>query len=179
MKVNVIGRGFISGVGLLPVRDIELDESGIRRLLNFNNVRVFESASGAQITAAFFNKKAAVKKPAPVVEKPAPKIDTPVIPEPVVKKEDVPVEVVPEIPKFEAQVTPYITEPVEETPAVEEPVVEEAAPVVEDVVDDAPTEEETVEEAVEESVTEEEAPSEEEKKEYKPYYNKKNKKNRK
>lgn len=167
MKVNVTGKGFMKGVGILPARGIELSETEIRRLFNFNNVRVFDAATGMQITRATFEN---MKRP--VGKKPTLKIDVPKIPkaeEPVVvvKKEEVPAEVVPEPPKFEATVTPYITEPVavEEAPTVtieDTPVVEETT-----VENDTKTEE----------VVEETASTEEEKKEYKPYY-KKNKKNR-
>lgn len=181
MKVNVTGRGFINGVGILPARGIELSETEIARLLNFRGVRVFKADTGLQITRATLEN---LKKP--VEKKPALKIDVPAIPkatEPVVvvKKEEVPVEVVPEPPKFETTVTPYITEPVvEEAPAAEESVVEETA------VDEAPVEEETVEtveevtEATEEEVaeetTEETETTETSEEDNKPYYGKKNKK---
>lgn len=184
MKVNVTGRGFIKGIGILPARGLELSDGEISRLLNFNGVRVFDATTGMQITRATLDK---MKKH--VEKKPTLKIDVPAIPkatEPVVvvKKEEVPVEVVPETPKFETTVTPYITEPVvEEAPVVEEPVVEETA------VDEAPVEEEVVEtvdevvEAIEEEVveetTEETETTETSEEDNKPYYGKKkNKKNR-
>ena len=178
MKVNVTGRGFINGVGILPARGIELSENEISRLLNFGGVRVFNADTGMQITRATLEnmRKPVEKKPALKIDAPAiPKAEEPVV---VVKKEEVPVEVVPEPPKFEATVTPYITEPVvEEAPVVEEPVVEET------VVDETPVEEETVEtveevtEATEEEVAEEtteETESTED--DNKPFYGKKNKK---
>ena len=171
MKVNVTGRGFINGIGILPARGLELSDGEISRLLNFNGVRVFDATTGMQITRATLDK---MKKP--VEKKPTLKIDVPAIPkatEPVVvvKKEEVPVEVVPEPPKFETTVTPYITEPVvEEAPVVEEPVEEET------VVDEVPVEEEVTEEEVAEKTTEETETTETSEEDNKPFYGKKNKK---
>lgn len=174
MKVNVTGKGFMKGVGILPARGIELSETEIRRLFNFNGVRVFDATTGMQITRATFEN---MKKP--VEKKPTLKINVPAIPkvtEPVVavKKEEAPVEVVPEPPKFETTVTPYITEPVvEETPVVEvvaEGVKEQLEETITETVELNPVEVDT-------PVVDETASTDEEKKEYKPYY-KKNKKNR-
>ena len=51
MKVNITGKGIIPGVNTIPpVYNIELDETQIRRLLNFNNIRVYEATSGCLIT---------------------------------------------------------------------------------------------------------------------------------
>lgn len=184
MKVDITGRGFINGIGILPARGLEMSDVGISRLLNFNGVRVFDATTGLQITRATLDdmrkkKMEELKKQEtkPVEKKPAQKIETPTIPkadEPavVVKKEEVPVEVVPEPLKFEATVTPYITEPVvEEAPVVEEEVVEETPVVEEEVV----TEEEITTEETTEETTETTTTTEEEK----PFYGKKrNKKNR-
>ena len=65
MKVNVTGKGFMKGVGILPARGIELSETEIRRLFNFNGVRVFDATTGMQITRATFEnmKKPVEKKP--------------------------------------------------------------------------------------------------------------------
>ena len=127
MKVNVIGRGAVSGVGILPVRGIELTEMQIRRILNFKNVRVFNADTGALITVASLNakKNQPVKKPV----KPAAPQPKPV---PVVKPE------------------PYVEPVVEVVPEpVAEPVIEETtAPVEEVVTTETPEEIETVEEPV-------------------------------
>lgn len=52
MRVNIIGKGtIIPEVNTIPpVYNVELDESQIRRLLNFNDIRVYESKSGCLIT---------------------------------------------------------------------------------------------------------------------------------
>ena len=51
MKVNITGKGIIPGVNTIPpAYNIELDETQIRRLLNFNNIRVYEATSGCLIT---------------------------------------------------------------------------------------------------------------------------------
>ena len=51
MKVNITGKGIIPGVNAIPpAYNIELDETQIRRLLNFNNIRVYEATSGCLIT---------------------------------------------------------------------------------------------------------------------------------
>ena len=51
MKVNITGKGIIPGVNTIPpAYNIELEETQIRRLLNFNNIRVYEATSGCLIT---------------------------------------------------------------------------------------------------------------------------------
>ena len=51
MKVNITGKGPIPGMNsIAPIYNRELDESQIRRLLNFNNIRVFDSSTGSLIT---------------------------------------------------------------------------------------------------------------------------------
>ena len=51
MKVNITGKGIMPGVDTIPpAYNIELDETQIRRLLNFNNIRVYEATSGCLIT---------------------------------------------------------------------------------------------------------------------------------
>ena len=51
MKVNITGKGIIPGINTIPpAYNIELEETQIRRLLNFNNIRVYEATSGCLIT---------------------------------------------------------------------------------------------------------------------------------
>ena len=51
MKVNITGKGIIPGVNTIPpAYNIEIEETQIRRLLNFNNIRVYEATSGCLIT---------------------------------------------------------------------------------------------------------------------------------
>ena len=188
MKVDITGRGFINGIGILPARGLEMSDVGISRLLNFNGVRVFDATTGLQITRATLDDMR--KKKMEELKKQETKSVVVETPTAVVKKEEVPVEVVPEPPKFEATVTPYITEPVvEEAPVAEEPTAIEETPV-EIGVDLAQNEDVVVEETVEadapvveeEVVTEDETITEETTtttEEEKPFYGKKrNKKNR-
>lgn len=172
MKVNVIGRGFVQGVGLLPQRNIELSEMSIRRLFNFRNCKVFLASTGELLTPTYFDKKKAEATKAAEAKKtviPAapvatPKADT-VEPKPYT---------VPEV---------VVEEKVEETVIDETPVAEEIAEVP---VDEAPVFTEEVEAvAIEEPVEEvdeiteatadEAVPAE---KDEKPRYNGGKKKNR-
>ena len=159
MRVNVNGRGFINGIGLLPQRNIELGETEIRRLFNFRNCKVYLAATGELLTPMYFDQKkkeAEKKAAAPVVEKtPEPIVE---VATPIVVTEEKVAEVVEEV----------LPEIIEETP-VEEAVAEETP--VEEVVEEAPAVVETVEDVtvdaaeevpVEEAETADEAPVEEE-----------------
>ena len=151
MRVNVIGHGVISGVGVLPVRDIELPDDGIKRLLNYKGVRVYNASTGELITSAYFRRNtkpvAKVIKPAkPPAKKPEPVIEP--------KKEEYlepVVEVKPEVPvaieepvEIETVETPVevVAEP-QEAPAIEEPVEEVDEIVEEDSSEVEPTAEDT------------------------------------
>jgi hypothetical protein len=46
MKVNVVGRGMIPGVGILPIRNIELSDQEIKRILNLRTARVYNAENG-------------------------------------------------------------------------------------------------------------------------------------
>lgn len=155
MKVNVIGRGAISGIGLLPVHDIELDKAGISRILNFNNVRVADAATKRQITRQNLDEFFAEPEEEAAVEETV--VDTPVVEEPV----------------KETYVEPVVETVVEEAPVVEE-VIEEPVVTVEET-ETAPVEEEAVEEVIDatDEVPAEETPEE------KPAYSNSNKKNKK
>ncbi len=156
MKVNVIGHGVIGGVGVLPVRDIELTDDGIKRLLNYKGVRVFNASTGELITSAYFRRNtkpvAKVIKPSkPPAEKPEPVIEPkkeeylepvvevkPEVPvtieEPVeIETVETPVEVVAE--ELEA---PAIEEPVEEVTEITEENTSETEPVTEDTTNQQP-----------------------------------------
>ena len=51
MKVNINGRGIIPGIGTIPpVYNREMSENEILRLLNFQQFKVYSSASGVLIT---------------------------------------------------------------------------------------------------------------------------------
>lgn len=53
MKVNIGGKGSIPGLGVLaPAYGVEMDKVGVRRLLNFNTFRVYQSSTGLLITTA-------------------------------------------------------------------------------------------------------------------------------
>ena len=158
MKVNVLGRGGIPGIGILPVYGVELNQQGIQRLLNFKNARVFNAETNLIITKENIN-SLFVKKP----ETPAPEnVEEPVVEAPAPVKEE-----------YVAPAVEVVPEVVEE-PVVEEAVETEAEPEVEETVEEVTeTVEETVaEEVVDEVATEEEAPAEEteeEKPEGSPY----------
>ena len=167
MKVNVNGRGFINGIGLLPVKGIDLDENSIRRLFNFQNARVYLAATGEILTPAYFDRQKAEKQNA--VKKTAV----------AVPKASIPVEPV-EAPKFESKpMTQYLVEP--ETVKEPEPEVtvepeeivevktEEEIPTFTETVESEPITE-PVEEVVETTVEADETPVEE-----KPHFNKKKK----
>lgn len=150
MRVNVIGHGAIGGVGVLPVRDIELTDDGIKRLLNYKGVRVFNASTGELITSAYFRRNT---KPVAKVIKPSEHLAKKL--EPVIepKKEEYLepiVEVTPEVPVAEDPVeietveTPVevVAEP-QETPSIEEPVEEVDEIVEEDTSEAEPTTEDT------------------------------------
>lgn len=170
MKVNVLGHGAISGVGVLPVYGIELNQSGISRLLNFHRISVVNAETGLRITrqnlASFFEAPA----------KPVEKAEKPVV-APVEKKPEPVVEPVKEVyvePVAEVVSEPAVEEeiPAEEIPADAVEVVEEV-PVeetVNEVVDVAPVEEVTEEAPV---VTEEPEVVEEKTETTSPYKKKK------
>lgn len=161
MKVNVIGRGMIPGVGILPIRNIELSDQEIKRILNLRTARVYNAENGSMVTFATFTKKKVVKKPAPVVEMPVEPVveETPITQEVVITSapilEEVPVEVVvtePEETKEEyipAEIE-TVEEPVEMTEEVEgEPIQEELEEV---------STEETIVEEVKDETDEDEKP---------------------
>ena len=51
MKINIVGKGIIPGMGILPpVYNIEKSETDVRRLTNFRNIRVYCSENGLLIT---------------------------------------------------------------------------------------------------------------------------------
>ena len=51
MKINIVGKGIIPGMGVLPpVYNIEKSETDVRRLTNFRNIRVYCSENGLLIT---------------------------------------------------------------------------------------------------------------------------------
>ena len=82
MRVNIEGFGTLPGIGLLPVRNVEVSETNILRFISFGK-RVYDASNGMLITAAYLEKlKKASAKPAPVVNKSEPEV--------VVKKEPQP-----------------------------------------------------------------------------------------
>lgn len=135
MQVNITGKGMIPGLKVLaPVYNRELDKMGVMRLINFNKFRIFESATGKQITRK--NIDEVFKKPVAIVSEP----------------------VVEEAPVVEAATTELVVEEVspEATPLPEiEPVEESVEFPTEngDFVDSII--EETIESPIEVDVTEE------------------------
>lgn len=161
MRVNLMGRGVINGIGLLPITGIDLSEDEIKRLLNFNNVRVYDASNGGLITKKRFadaKRKQTAKKTTPVVVKPT---ATPA-----------PVTVTPET-VVEQIAEPVVKEPIVETPIVEVPV---EASIPEETVETAPVEVEAVEET---ETTDADAVVEDEQPKYHQYNSKKKNKNHK
>lgn len=157
MKINIVGKGIIPGMGILPpVYNIEKSETDVRRLTNFRNIRVYCSENGLLITKknvdSFFKTKidttTNVVKPKTVdgvehkvlIEQEQQKVSTTEVEDVVTTTDDVIVE--------------------EETPTPEE-VVEEIESVIEETTKEDEeellmTEEETVEGEKSEEVVKEE-----------------------
>lgn len=98
MKVNITGFGTIPRIGILaPAYNVEMDQQGVRRMMNFPEFRVFDAETGTIITRKNINDVLASKQ----VKKPATE----------------------EKPKKQQKATE--TSVVEETPVIETPVAEE------------------------------------------------------
>ena len=130
MKVNIQGRGLVYSLGLnAPVKNIDLTEAQIRRILPVRSLQVFDVESNLLLTTRNFDEfiktqnAAPVEEPKKEVKKPAKK-ETPVVVEQVAE--------------------PVVETVVNEAPAIEEPV--EAVEVVADEVATIEAEEETVSE---------------------------------
>lgn len=68
MKVNILGKGIIPGIGTLaPKYDVDLSELEIKRLLNYQQLRLGDVMTGLLITKAnvdsFFNPPIATELP--------------------------------------------------------------------------------------------------------------------
>lgn len=102
MKVNITGFGTIPRIGILaPAYNVEMDQQGVRRMMNFPEFRVFDAETGTIITRKNINDILASKQ----VKKPATE----------------------EKPKKQQKATE--TSVVEETPVIETPVAEEVEEV--------------------------------------------------
>ena len=133
MKVNIQGRGLVYSLGInAPVKNIDLSEAQIRRILPVRSLQVYDAETNLLITPrnidGFFK-----MKNEPVVEAPKKEVKKPVKKEAPVVVEQV-VEPVP------------VVEEVVEAPAVEEPV--EAIEVAEEETATIEAEEEPVTEAI-------------------------------
>lgn len=142
MKVNILGRGIIPGVGTIPPQyGLDLPEHKISNILKYASFKVYVTSTGVPVT-----KKNLVQLIALEAQKNAPTpLTLKVEPSAPVKKEEAKVETVVETPVAEEvkEETPVVEETVkeeikeeaavEETPVVEETVTEEEAPVVEEV----------------------------------------------
>lgn len=124
MKVNITGFGTIPRIGILaPAYNVEMDQQGVRRMMNFPEFRVFDSETGTIITRKNINDVLASKQ----VKKPAteekPKKQQKATEAPVV--EETPVTETPEVEEVKVEVSTY-----EETEAVND-----EAEIIEDVID--------------------------------------------
>lgn len=124
MKVNITGFGTIPRIGILaPAYNVEMDQQGVRRMMNFPEFRVFDAETGTIITRKNINDVLASKQ----VKKPAteekPKKQQKATENPVV--EETPVTETPEVEEVKVEVSTY-----EETEAVND-----EAEIIEDVID--------------------------------------------
>ena len=171
MKVNISGRGIIPGLNrLAPVRNVDLPQKDILRLLNYRQFKLYSSETGLLITKTNVTDlfKPVVKKVVPVTVEPVIE-STPVV--------EVKTETIPEV---ENQTIGISMEPIEETNEIKPQFLAVTEiPTIDEVVESEPIEEEIVTQT-EDQITEEiVAPVEDvvEKKSERPYYSKK--KNRK
>lgn len=124
MKVNITGFGTIPRIGILaPAYNVEMDQQGVRRMMNFPEFRVFDAETGTIITRKNINDVLASKQ----VKKPAteekPKKQQKATENPVV--EETPVIETPVAEEVKVEVSTY-----EETEAVND-----EAEIIEDVID--------------------------------------------
>lgn len=124
MKVNITGFGTIPRIGILaPAYNVEMDQQGVRRMMNFPEFRVFDAETGTIITRKNINDVLASKQ----VKKPAteekPKKQQKATENPVV--EETPVTETPEVEEVKVEVSTY-----EETEAVND-----EAEIIEDIID--------------------------------------------
>lgn len=118
MRVNITGKGIIPGIGTLaPKYDVELSESEIRRLVNFERIRVGDAVTGLLITTR--NVDDFFKKPEEVT-----KLTTPIT---APKKPSKPKKVVETKSEEVVEITPVIEETIDITnepiPEIPEPDV--------------------------------------------------------
>ena len=144
MKVNVTGRGFIPGLNsIAPVYNREIDVTGIKRILNFKQFRVFFFSTGIIITKKNIDSFNVVKKPVEKVTKEPEKVNEPVTEEiPVVEPEET-------IAPVTEDVVDEVQEPVEEEALVEETIDSDTEVVTDEItesVDETVETEETGEE---------------------------------
>ena len=124
MKVNITGFGTIPRIGILaPAYNVEMDQQGVRRMMNFPEFRVFDAETGTIITRKNINDVLASKQ----VKKPAteekPKKQQKATENPVV--EETPVIETPVVEEVKVEVSTY-----EETEAVND-----EAEIIEDIID--------------------------------------------
>ena len=158
MRVNIEGFGTLPGIGLLPVRNVDVSETNILRFISFGK-RVYDASNGMLITAAYLEKlKKASAKPAPVVKKSEPEV--------VVKKEPQPY-LVPPAETVDTSKVEYVAPKVDVIPDKTGDVIPEEieTPAEEEIpyeigVDVAPAEDVVVESDAEETATDEVVPSE-------------------
>ena len=164
MKVNVMGRGLVPGLKTLaPVRDVDLSEIQINKILKYRFFQVYQSSTGKQITnknlKEFFMTKKVEKKPTVKVSTTKTLLGETIVVESVKEEKEVPV----------------VETKLEDVAPEELPIeVPEDAEVlnVESVEDILKEKEEIEKESDDENVEEEET----ENTESKPYYKKKKRK---
>ncbi len=165
MKVNIVGKGPIPGINALaPVYNKDLDKSQIKRILNYQNFRVYGADGIGLITKrnvdAVFNVD--TKTAAPTTSTPntttKQKVEPKVVEAPVFTPK----------PEVVAVVEP---DPVVEEPTTVETTIEETVDVVPETVVEETTTDDVVSDEVVDEVVEEPSTTDE-----KPQYNNKKKK---
>ena len=124
MKVNITGFGTIPRIGILaPAYNVEMDQQGVRRMMNFPEFRVFDAETGTIITRKNINDVLASKQVKKSATEEKPKKQQKSVEAPVV--EETPVTETPVVEEVKVEVSTY-----EETEAVND-----EAEIIEDVID--------------------------------------------
>lgn len=135
MKVDILGRGIIPGLGTLaPVYNKDLNEASIKRILSYAALRVYLTGTSVPVTRKNLHELIMLDQKRNGTTNTAPAVETSVAAKVEKKKE---VEAA-SVPVVETKVEePAPVEPVVESEVVEEKKVEET-PVVEEAKEEAP-----------------------------------------
>ena len=130
MKVNILGKGVIPGIGALaPQYNVDLNEAQVKRLLNYQQFRIGDVKTGLLITKsnvdAFFQEPIITElpevKPIKVPKNVEPEKEVKKETKPVVKEEKPVVETAPELPAVTIEETVVEISTQEPLPEITEP----------------------------------------------------------